>query len=376
MKDPGVSFHRLPSSAERKRQWLAAFDVSEEEWCTHWRVCSRHFPDGNPKASPHSYHEDQFATMWSLRKRAKLDGSRASAAATTPARQVKTTTNSILSLRATHGALSHPFPVISTTTTPATALTAGSTEGEPRTVHARAPPVLLPVASLPANHHLVGGPITVITGECLKQHGAVVPCSTGHGHTAGSGGIHIHELVVVPEVGPSTDEASSESSGTDESPMMTGARDGGGEVGTRDDCVSVDPDVGDHLLGSRGDNLTVYYSVNAGGSPSNVGHSETTLQRVNHTGSFSSHSVSRVDHTVTTASHTASRTDHSATGPSEGRRDMAVVVQSALLAHVATLENDNRQLRQKVSMCNSLSCPQGPNIPCLLPLPCTCFAPE
>lgn len=383
MKDPGVSFHRLPSSAERKRQWLAAFDVTEEEWCTHWRVCSRHFPDGNPKAAPHSYQDDQFATMWSLRKRAKLDGSRA---VVSPARQNKRNhLNSMLALRATHGALSHPLPVINTTAGVAGVTTSsGSTDEERRTVHARAPPVLLPVASLPANHHLVGGPITVITREPLNQHGGVVPVSAHHRHHQGPapGGIHVHELVVMPEVGPLTDEASSESSGTDESPM-TGASEVTGKRGSHDESGSIiESGLVEHP-DPRNENSTVYHSTDTGASPSHGGLSETPLQRVNHIMSSSSHAqtVSRVDRIVPMSCHAVSRMNHATPsaaipGGSTDSHDVSVVVQSALLAHMATLENDNQQLRQKVTMCNSLSCLHRPNVQCLDSVPTTILAPK
>jgi 5-hydroxyisourate hydrolase len=380
MKDPGVSFHRLPSSVERKRQWLAAFDVTEEEWCTHWRVCSRHFPDGNPKAAPHSYQEDQFATMWSLRKRAKLDGSRA---VVSPARQSKMNNhlNSILALRVTHGAISHPFPVINTTAGVAGVTTSSGSTEERKPLHARAPPVLLPVASLSTNHHLMGGPITVITRDPLNQHGRVVPVSHYHHNHGGiPGGIHVHKLVVMPEVGPSTDEASSDSSGTDESPM-TGASDVTGkglsatmELNTHNHKRGSHNDGVDHGLVDhqelRGEN-SVNHGTDSGASPSHAGSSETPLLRVNHVISSSSHArtVSRVDRTVPMTCHAVSITDHAnivpavtrgehanrppgaiagGSGGGEGH-NVSVVVQSALLAHMAALENDNQQLRQTVS---------------------------
>ena len=344
MKDPGVSFHRLPSSADRKRQWLEAFDVPEEEWCTHWRVCSRHFPDGNPKAAPLSYREDHFANMWSLRKRAKLDHSRSATPARQPQpqqlqqqqQQVKRNNlNSILALRG-GPALSRPLPVINNT----------ASMEEQATVHARPPPVLLPVASLPPNHHLVGGPITVITREPLN----LVPTSSQHQLHKGvvPGGIHVHELVVVPEVGPS-DEATSESSGTDES-LTTGAREGGGSGGDYE--VAADIDSGEHVLElTGGNNMTGYYR---GSTSSGEGEA---AQRINHTGSSPAHAVSRINHTglSSTPCSTASRTDR-VVQSGEGR-DVSVMVQSALLAHVAVLENDNRQLRQKVTTHNPVSHP-------------------
>lgn len=372
MKDPGVSFHRLPSSPERKRQWLAAFDVSEEEWCTHWRVCSRHFPDGNPKAAPHSYLDDQFATMWSLRKRAKLDGSRTGAQ--TRHHQATKPNNSILALRATHGALSHPFPVINTTTTaPGAVTTISYGEGEPRTVHARAPPVLLPVASLPANHHLVGGPITVITRENLTQHGAAVaaPGCGGknqplHGHRVGPGGVHVHELVVMPEVAPPiNDETSSESSENDESPMMEAVSEGERGLGGR----NIE---NEHLGPVR---IELATTNNARVSPSNEVHtpeamsggvinhqmlspSNASLSRINHIASAATHATCLSGETTTTTSTTTAAMDGiglARTGDGASRDLSVVVVQRALLAQVAALENDNRHLRQKVASSSSSS---------------------
>ena len=359
MKDPGVSFHRLPSSAERKRQWLEAFDVPEEEWCTHWRVCSRHFPDGNPKAAPLSYREDQFAAMWSLRKRAKLDHSRTSGAtppssSSAAARQhqaKRNNLNSILALRGPGpGALS--LPVINNTT--GTASTSVSSEDQVASLHTRVPPVLLPVASLQPNRHLVGGAITVIKREPLNQHSGSVPTSIHHQLHKGSapGGIHIHELVVMPEVGPSTDEATSESSETDESPT-TGARNtgGGAREGQDEEQGTSGPNQANHIQESRGGNkMTAYY----GGASSSV--EGDTVSRTNHVSrSDQSESPSRV-------CHTQSRPPLTVSHPNDRSRDVSVVVQGALLARVSALENDNQQLRQKVTMHNPFSHPQCPNI--------------
>jgi hypothetical protein len=267
--------------------------------------------------------------------------------------------------------------------------------------------VLLPVASLSTNHHLMGGPITVITRDPLNQHGRVVPVSHYHHNHGGiPGGIHVHKLVVMPEVGPSTDEASSDSSGTDESPM-TGASDVTGkglsatmELNTHNHKRGSHNDGVDHGLVDhqelRGEN-SVNHGTDSGASPSHAGSSETPLLRVNHVISSSSHArtVSRVDRTVPMTCHAVSITDHAnivpavtrgehanrppgaiagGSGGGEGH-NVSVVVQSALLAHMAALENDNQQLRQTVTMHNSLSCLHCPSIQCLNSVPHTILAP-
>ena len=207
----------------------------------------------------------------------------------------------------------------------------------------------------------------------------------------------------MPEaMGPSNDEASSDSSGTDESPM-TGASDATGKRGSNDDggVSLIDPSLVEHQE-QRGENSTVYYSDYTGASPSHTGPSDTPLQRADHiilSSSSHARSVSRVDrivpmmchpvsmkdHAVTNQQPAVSRTEHAnppaaiAGGSGDGGRseghDVSVLVQSALLAHMAALENDNQQLRQKVTMHNSLSCLHCPNIQRLNSVPHTFFAP-
>lgn len=317
MKDPGVSFHRLPSSSERKRQWLVAFDVSEEEWCTHWRVCSRHFPEGNPKAAPLSYQDDQFATMWSLRKRAKLDQSRVAATS----RQMKRNhINSILTTRATHGALSHPLPVINTVTTTSNSC---STTEELRAVHTRAPPVLLPVVSLP--NHVIGGPMTVITRDPLKHS-----LSATQLHDTQSARVHIHELVVVPELGPSTEDDESESSETGESSLG----------------LNSGADASSEMSGLR---LTHTNSVNINPVLA-AGHKHTSIVDHPMTSSVTDHSTDTLcgDDTTTTTT-TVSRVEPTLCPSDHSDTDVSVMVQSALLARITALDKDNHQLRLKVT---------------------------
>ena len=48
-KDSNYSF---PSNNERRLEWLKAFQIEASEVKPHWRVCSRHFPDGGAKKKP------------------------------------------------------------------------------------------------------------------------------------------------------------------------------------------------------------------------------------------------------------------------------------------------------------------------------------
>ena len=330
MKDPGVSFHRLPSGPERKRQWLAAFDVSEEEWCPHWRVCSRHFPDGNPKSAPHTYQEDQFATAWALRKRTKLNQS--------SSRQMKRNhLNAILATRA-QGALSHPFPVstpVTVSSTP-TSITASKPVGS---VHARVP-MLLPVASLASS--TPGGPITVITtGESLT--------ATQPQRQLEATGIHVHELVVVPDLDP-VEESGSESSGSDDSiPGLDPAGDTTTTVvpTSHDESHLLIPvsaaehvlrvDTATPLRADHGTTPTEVYSTPVPIEVSGMDHFMTT-QRANHT----------IDMLRINRSLTASRVEAAPCSSAPQAQDVSVLVKSALLARIEALENDNHQLKQKV----------------------------
>ena len=51
-KDPNISFHCFPSNDKRRLEWLKAFQIEASEVNPHWRVCSRHFPDGDANKSP------------------------------------------------------------------------------------------------------------------------------------------------------------------------------------------------------------------------------------------------------------------------------------------------------------------------------------
>lgn len=328
MKDPGVSFHRLPSGPERKRQWLAAFDVSEEEWCPHWRVCSRHFPDGNPKSAPHTYQEDQFATAWALRKRTKLNQS--------SSRQMKRNhLNAILATRA-QGALSRPFQVstpVTVSSTP-TSITASKPVGS---VHARVP-MLLPVASLASS--TPGGPITVITtGESLT--------ATQPQRQLEATGIHVHELVVVPDLDP-VEESGSESTGSDDSIL---GLDPAGDTTTTvvptshdESHLLIPVSAAEHVLrvdtplrAEHGTTPSEVYSAPVPIEASGMDHFITT-QRVNHT-----IDLSRIDRSLA-----ASRVESAPCFSAPQAQDVSVLVKGALLARIEALENDNHQLKQKV----------------------------
>ena len=311
MKDPGVSFHRLPSSPERKRQWLAAFDVTEEEWCPHWRVCSRHFPDGNPKTAPRTYEEDQFAAEWALRKRAKLNQSRVSVSRHRDLNHL----SSILAMRS-HGALSRSLPVHTAVAT--SAVTHSSVTADAASVHARTPPVLLSVASL--SKSMIGGPVTVFTGDQHKPSATSMHHET---HIEPPAGVHVHELVV-PDLDPVVDESGSESSGSDESTP---------ELNSESDVVNLtvsevsqdEPESANQTSGVEHKHMMAVTRVaNSRTDPSS--------------GANQTNAVSGFDHTVSTSC---------SSGVSS--RDVSVLVQSALLARIEALDKDNQELRQKVA---------------------------
>ena len=61
-KAPQLSYHRFPSDPERRALWLQAFQLTEEQIRPHSRVCSRHFPDGNPLNKPDLSLGKRFAS--------------------------------------------------------------------------------------------------------------------------------------------------------------------------------------------------------------------------------------------------------------------------------------------------------------------------
>ena len=183
--------------------------------------------------------------------------------------------------------------------------------------------MLLPVVSLP--NHVMGGPVAVITRDPLK-HSMSPACQHGmQSDTLAS--VHVHELVVVPELGLSADDDESESSDTGES--MSGLNSGA--------------DASSELSGSR----LSHTNINPASA---VEHMTTSMVDRATTSSAVDHSIDAMsgDECATSAPRVDQggaplcSSDHSL-------RDVSVIVQSALLARITALDKDNHQLRQKVT---------------------------
>ena len=61
-KTPQLSFHRFPSDPQRRSEWLEVFQLREDQVKPHHRVCSRHFPGGNPHNKPDLSLGKRFAS--------------------------------------------------------------------------------------------------------------------------------------------------------------------------------------------------------------------------------------------------------------------------------------------------------------------------
>ena len=44
---------RFPSNPDRKKQWLSAVGMAEDEITEHTRICSLHFPNGDSRQLPY-----------------------------------------------------------------------------------------------------------------------------------------------------------------------------------------------------------------------------------------------------------------------------------------------------------------------------------
>ena len=75
-KDRSVSMHRFPRDSTRRKQWLKALKVDENDVKDHHRVCSRHFANADASNTPDLALGKRFASptkAWTSRaKRAKL----------------------------------------------------------------------------------------------------------------------------------------------------------------------------------------------------------------------------------------------------------------------------------------------------------------
>lgn len=170
-------------------------------------------------------------------------------------------------------------------------------------------------------------------------------------------GIHVHELLVVPDLDPAN-ESSSESSGSDDSvPALNSERESAEVTVSR-----VDRDEsGIHVV-----NLAPTVECNHQHT-SSVDH--TAMLRVDHSAASMINYKPGVDHTTTAESSVdqcMSMPRHS----DQSSRDVSVLVQSALLARIEALNKENQQLRQKVEymyvppcLCKSPLSPQLPLSP-------------
>ena len=74
-KDKSVSLHRLPRKEPKRGRWLEALDLVEEDLKDFYRVCSRHFLDGDATKDPQLNLGEQFVSpkkRWTSRaKRAQ-----------------------------------------------------------------------------------------------------------------------------------------------------------------------------------------------------------------------------------------------------------------------------------------------------------------
>ena len=61
-KAPELSYHRFPSDPGKRVLWLQALHISEEQVKPHYRVCSRHFRNGDPLKGPDMCLGKRFAS--------------------------------------------------------------------------------------------------------------------------------------------------------------------------------------------------------------------------------------------------------------------------------------------------------------------------
>ena len=66
-----MSFHRIPKNLQKKAVWLQALDLNVDVLTLNSRVCSRHFPEGDPKKVPSLTLGKRFASPKKLGPRAK-----------------------------------------------------------------------------------------------------------------------------------------------------------------------------------------------------------------------------------------------------------------------------------------------------------------
>ena len=62
-KDNSVSLHRLPQNEPKRRRWLEALDLVEEDLKDFHRMCSRHFLDGDATKDPQLNLGKRFTSL-------------------------------------------------------------------------------------------------------------------------------------------------------------------------------------------------------------------------------------------------------------------------------------------------------------------------
>ena len=60
--DPSISLHQFTSVPARRAIWLKVFGLKEDSIKYYHRVCSRHFPNGDPMNDPVSTVGKRFAS--------------------------------------------------------------------------------------------------------------------------------------------------------------------------------------------------------------------------------------------------------------------------------------------------------------------------
>ena len=74
-KDRSVSLHRFPREPSKRREWIMALALKDEDIKDYQRVCSGHFPNADPRNKPELCVGKLFASpkkSWTSRaKRAK-----------------------------------------------------------------------------------------------------------------------------------------------------------------------------------------------------------------------------------------------------------------------------------------------------------------
>lgn len=65
-KDRSVSMHRLPRDATKRGEWISALGLNEDDLKDYHRVCSRHFPNADPRNKPELSLGKRFASPESI----------------------------------------------------------------------------------------------------------------------------------------------------------------------------------------------------------------------------------------------------------------------------------------------------------------------